>query len=216
MPTGASPSHRSFIGASAESRQSNAISVVKTFSDVPARANAEEALRKSLRLLIQTGRIVPTEEELALSIGSPFDIDEFVWKMWHEHVLTNILRDLRHHALFARGQWETAFNNSVASDFSVLPPSLISFYRAVRTIEHALVGDLAGLESGGGRIDRTELLSLIEGAYKDLAVWCPRLKWTDPKRASSRHLTKTALLGVCYCVCPALFTPQTLYRRLLT
>jgi hypothetical protein len=143
----------------------------KNFKDIPAfqndqqaRREAEESLRKYLRKLMREGRLKPLAAQLEAAKESPFDLDKFVWYMWYETEFVEKLRNLRNDAEQAKKTWQNSGAN---------PPSLILFYRVLRTIEHIYSGDFLEPHPRAGQpTDRAKLLKLVTKAYDDLQKSC--------------------------------------------
>lgn len=137
------------------------------------RRKRSDELRVFLWKVIVSGKLAPARDELERCSGSDFDLDKFVWDVWHENVLADKLRALRTKANGVRGRWNSEFMEAMRAQ-SDPPPSLISFYRTMRTIEHTLIGDLV---ESGSTPDRDVLLRVIETASKELEYFCPTMKW---------------------------------------
>jgi hypothetical protein len=187
---------------------------VKKFESIEVagdqRKNAEEALRLWLRGLIHRGHLAPKQAELDLALESKFDIDGFVWDMWQEHEVASKLRTLRRRAQQSSRAWPQQFAvlraKLDASRTALDKPSLIPFYRCLRTIEHTYLLDSTDEETK--KTDLEELLALIREAASVLENWSPQLRRLLPNgteeklidgNGKTRHLLrrmKKALEGL--------------------
>jgi hypothetical protein len=112
----------------------------KRFSDLNVdRKGAEQVLRTHLRSILGNGIFQPTSLDIGLAETSEFDIDIFVWCMWQERSAMKARQKLRVRAVTAMDRWPEDFNRP--------RPSLIPFYRAMRTIEHIYRADLTDFTS---------------------------------------------------------------------
>jgi hypothetical protein len=101
------------------------------FEGIPAengrRQEAEQLMRIWLRYMIQREFLRLAEWELKMAAHSPFDLDRYVRAIWWQSQLTRVPGILTAHALNEKQHWPGANGKW---------PTLISFYRSLRTIEH--------------------------------------------------------------------------------
>jgi hypothetical protein len=139
-------------------------SYVRRFADVKGdRREGERYLREHLRHKFGNAE-PPTVVEIELAEVSTFDLDNFIWCMWHERITVRSQRKLRLNAAAAMERWQKEFQD--------VRPSLIAFYRPMRTIEHNLLGDLAerSLQS-----ERVTLMEMLREARRILDARCPEV-----------------------------------------
>lgn len=137
---------------------------IKKFADaVGDRAGAEHALRGHLRRLVMTGTLEADQLSLGLARTSDFDVDVFAWQVCEEQRVMEVRRALRDKAdLIVRG-WPDSWQLKDR-------PTLIPFYRTMRTLEHVYRGDMAG--ATGRATDCEELTDLLVRARGVLNTWC--------------------------------------------
>ena len=134
---------------------------VKRFADVAGdRQQSESDLREHLRSQARLSE-PPSAVELQLAETSTFDVDVFVWCFWHERNAIRSQRKLRLGAAAAMARWE--------QEFKFPWPSLIPFYRPMRTLEHSLRADLA---DDSTKTERECIREFIAKARKQLDDWC--------------------------------------------
>ena len=160
---------------------------VKKFGDAEGdRASAERALRNHLRQFLIRGDFEADPLALELARTSEFDIDVFVWQVWQEQRVMEVRRALRDMADQMVRTWPAGWKQRDR-------PTLIPFYRTMRTIEHIYRGDIADV--AGRAADCAELAGLISVARSELNTWCSSIhgvkndrEWSLDGDAGTRRL----------------------------
>jgi hypothetical protein len=168
----------------------------RSFIDIPAykrvkqtRREAEDSLRNKLRQLIREDKLVLSEHQIE-NLEPKAELDRFVQEMWYETKLLKTLQDLRSIAQRQQKDWPNEEDWANKEDW----PSLILFYRSLRTIEHTYAMDFLPAHTGASRrTDREELLALVTRAYDTLEKRCKidKNRETKPDKDGS---TRTLLL----------------------
>lgn len=140
---------------------------VKRFADVVGdRAGAEVALRSHLRRLIAREALTADPITLALAQSSAFDIDVFVWQVWQEQRVIGVRGTLTKVAADILDTWPAEWLHKER-------PTLIPFYRAIRTIEHIFRGDLSVTGEKGTQAG--DLATIVDRATALLDHWSPQI-----------------------------------------
>ena len=158
------------------------------------RGEKEDIFRTFLRGEMSREAFVPSSTELDLAQRSRFDQDTWVWTLWREKMLASGLRHLR-----KKAKEEVDKNYRSAPDSS---PTLIPFYRSLRTIEHICAGNL--WEPGAATVsDREVLRNLIEKARMKLEELCK----VHPSEVDTDGATRRLLLRM-WCMLQAVQAAQ--------